>query len=245
MPAKTLSVSHPKPEARFELGEILLVDKPRGWTSFDVVRKIQILTHAKTGHAGTLDPLATGLLICCTGKLTKRIRDLQGLNKEYRGTMVLGATTTTYDLESAPRSSGIRDHPGLNDLQKEADRFVGEQWQVPPAHSAVKKEGIPLYRLARKGLEVAPPPRRIQIHSFELLDLRDDALDFRVVCSSGTYIRSLVHDFGNQLGCGAYLSDLCRTRIGEFQLRDALTPQQWHLHLKPQADREFAPRVQE
>jgi tRNA pseudouridine55 synthase len=207
----------------YEEGQVLLIDKPLKWTSFDVVRKIRNATKAKVGHAGTLDPLATGLLICCTGKMTKKINEYQAQEKEYTGTFTLGAVTPTYDLESAPEQP--KDISGIDEalLQATAARFVGEQQQMPPIHSAIKQNGKPIYHLARKGVEVKVEPRSIVIKEFEISAVALPVVHFRVVCSTGTYIRSLANDFGAALGCGAHLSSLCRTRIGDFRLEDALS----------------------
>ena len=209
----------------FEQGQVLLIDKPLGWTSFDVVRKLRGLVRTKKiGHAGTLDPLATGLLILCTGKYTKRINEYMAREKEYTGTVTLGACTPTYDLESEPRD--FRDFsPVTQDGVREliARRFTGDILQVPPAHSAIKVGGKRVYELARKGREVKLEPRPVVIKEFEVTGFRLPELDFRVVCSTGTYIRSLAHDVGVALGCGGYLSALRRTRIGEFRVEDALT----------------------
>lgn len=207
-------------------GRVLLIDKPLHWTSFDVVRKVRNLTRAKVGHAGTLDPLATGLLICCTGKFTKKIAEYQQQEKEYTGVFTLGAVTATYDLESAPQDFKSCGHLDEDQLRQAATAFTGELRQVPPAHSAIKKEGKPAYRLARKGIEVKMEPRTICIREFELTKIDLPEVHVRVVCSTGTYIRSLANDFGRMLGCGAYLSRLCRTRIGRFELKDALTPEE-------------------
>lgn len=208
-------------------GRVLLIDKPSGWTSFDVIRKLRGAVGGKMGHAGTLDPLATGLLICCTGKLTKHIHVYQAKEKEYTGTFVLGARTPTYDLESAPGDFQDTGGVTLELLEATARRFTGKQLQIPPQHSAVKKEGKRVYELARKGIEVQLEPREIDIREFEVHGNRLPEVRFRVVCSTGTYIRSLANDFGQALGCGAYLGSLCRTRIGEFLLKDAQSPQQW------------------
>ncbi len=200
----------------------MLINKPLHWTSFDVVRKIRNTTKAKIGHAGTLDPLATGLLICCTGKMTKKINEYQAQEKEYTGTFTLGAVTPTFDLESAPEQE--KDISGIDTalLQATALRFLGEQQQLPPIHSAIKQNGKPIYHLARKGVDVKVEPRRIVIAEFELTRVELPLVFFRVVCSTGTYIRSLANDFGAALGCGAYLSSLCRMRIGNFKLEDAV-----------------------
>lgn len=209
----------------FEQGQVLLIDKPLDWTSFDVVRKLRRLVRTKKiGHAGTLDPLATGLLILCTGKFTKRINEYMAREKEYTGTIVLGASTPTYDLESDPVPLH---NPGFvtRELTAEtiASRFTGEILQVPPAHSAIKIGGQRVYELARKGKEVKLEPRPVVIAAFEITEFRLPIVGFRVVCSTGTYIRSLANDLGAALGCGGYLGSLRRTRIGEFRVEEALT----------------------
>lgn len=210
----------------FEEGKVLLINKPLYWTSFDAVRKIRNLIRIKkVGHAGTLDPLATGLLIICTGKFTKKINEYMAKEKEYAGTFTLGATTPTYDLESEPgnfRQVTVSD----DDIKKATARFTGNIMQVPPAHSAIKIEGKRVYELARKGKEVKMEPRPVTIREFEVTTIvpgEQPVVHFRVVCSTGTYIRSLANDFGEALGCGAYLSSLCRTRIGEYRLSEALS----------------------
>lgn len=202
-------------------GRVLLINKPLHWTSFDVVKKIRGMVKTKVGHAGTLDPLATGLLICCTGKLTKKISTYQAQEKEYTGTFVLGAVTPTYDLESEPADHKNIDHITAQDIVKTATSFTGKILQYPPVHSAIKKQGKPVYHLARKGIAVELEPREVEIKVFEITRVELPEVDFRVVCSTGTYIRSLANDFGQKLGCGAYLSALCRTRIGDFKLEDA------------------------
>lgn len=208
----------------FEQGQVLLIDKPLQWTSFDAVRKIRNLIRIKkVGHAGTLDPLATGLLIICTGKFTKRINEYMAQEKEYTGTFILGATTPTYDLESEPGNHRPYTHLTLNDLTATAGGFTGDILQVPPAHSAIKVDGKRVYELARQGKEVKLEPRRVHIDRFDILSLEDAVVQFRVVCSTGTYIRSLAHDFGAALGCGAYLGSLRRTRIGAFRVEDAMS----------------------
>ena len=209
---------------QFEEGVVLLVDKPLGWTSFDVIRKLRHLIRIrKIGHAGTLDPLATGLLIVCTGKFTKRINQYMAQQKEYTGTITIGATTPTYDLESEPTNFIATDHITLAQVQSILPQFTGPIQQIPPAHSAIKVDGKRVYELARKGKEVKLEPRSVHIYSIELLSLQDAQLQFRVVCSTGTYIRSLANDLGQALGCGAYLSSLRRTRIGEFDVAQAQT----------------------
>lgn len=208
---------------KYEEGEVLLIDKPLNWTSFDIVRKIRSLIKIKkVGHAGTLDPLATGLLIVCTGKFTKKINEYMGMEKEYTGTFTLGAVTPTYDLESEPvqltNSSNVTEEA----IQKAVLPFIGAIQQTPPIHSAIKKDGKPVYLLARKGLEVKLEARTITIKDFVIEKVELPQVYFRVVCSTGTYIRSLANDYGKQLGCGAYLSSLRRTRIGDFLAEDAL-----------------------
>ena len=208
----------------FEEGRVLLIDKPLRCTSFDVIGKIRNITGIrKVGHAGTLDPLATGLLIICTGKFTKKINEYMAREKEYTGTFTLGATTPTYDLEVEPVN--FKSIDGITDemIRNTALPFTGEILQVPPAHSAIKIGGKRAYESARQGIEVKIPPRKITIKEFEITKIEMPVVHFRVVCTTGTYIRSLANDFGEALGCGAYLSSLCRTRIGEFKLSDGMT----------------------
>lgn len=207
----------------FREGKVLLMDKPLQWTSFDVVKKVRIQTGiSKVGHAGTLDPLATGLLIVCTGKFTKKINEYMAAEKEYTGSFTLGYTTPTYDLESEPALHAPFNDLTMEDLIKATNEFKGEIMQVPPVFSAIKKDGKPAYLLARKGKEVKMEPRKITISAFDVLSKVDNLVTFRVVCSTGTYIRSLAYDFGMSLGCGAYLSSLRRTRIGEFHVDNAM-----------------------
>lgn len=199
-----------------------MIDKPYEWTSFDVVRKIRYLTKTKkVGHAGTLDPLATGLLIVCTGKFTKKINEYMAQEKEYTGSITLGATTPTYDLESGPTNFKSVEHISSQQLDDATKEFTGNILQTPPIHSAIKKEGKRVYELARRGEEVKLDPRPVTISHFELTRIEMPVVYFKVVCSTGTYIRSLANDFGERLGCGGYLSSLCRTRIGEFLLTNA------------------------
>lgn len=214
----------------FFSGTLLLVDKPEGWTSFDVVNKVRStirrtlsLPGIKVGHAGTLDPMATGLLLICTGKWTKRLADLQGMDKEYTGTLTLGGTTPSYDRETAMENMHPFAHLTEADIIHAATRFRGEIDQVPPMYSAIKVEGKPLYARARKGEEIEVKSRRVTIHAFEITGVELPQVYFRVVCSKGTYIRSLAHDLGQVLGCGAYLNALCRTAIGQYRLGDAWT----------------------
>ena len=206
-------------------GKVLLLDKPIGWTSFNMVQKVRHLTKVtKVGHAGTLDPLATGLLIICTGKFTKQINTYMGMTKEYTGSMVIGATTPTYDLESEPENFQSIAHITQEQIKVATKQFIGDILQMPPQHSAIKKDGKRLYESARQGIEVKVDPRPITIESFEITRIDLPTVDFKVVCSTGTYIRSLVKDFGDALGVGAYMSALRRTRIGDFKVEDAM---QW------------------
>jgi tRNA pseudouridine55 synthase len=206
-------------------GKVLLIDKPLQWTSFDMVKKVRWLTKImKVGHAGTLDPLATGLLIICTGKNTKKINDYMGMTKEYTGSLVLGATTASYDLEQEPENFKSIDAITTSKILETTNQFIGTIFQMPPQHSAIKKDGKRLYESARQGIEVKVDPRQISIEAFEVTKIDLPTIEFRVVCSTGTYIRSLVHDFGQALGVGAYMSGLRRTKIGDFNVADAM---QW------------------
>lgn len=217
----------------FEEGKVLLINKPLRWTSFDAVRKIRNLIRIKkVGHAGTLDPLATGLLIICTGKFTKKINEYMSQEKEYTGTFTLGATTPTYDLESEPDNFKPTGSVTEELLKSTTTQFTGEIMQVPPAHSAIKVDGKRVYELARKGKEVKLEPRKITIKEFEITKVEMPIVHFKVVCSTGTYIRSLANDFGAALGCGAYLSSLCRTRIGSFLLDDAMSIEGFEANIK-------------
>lgn len=208
----------------FAEGQLLLVNKPYKWTSFDVVGKIRNAfkpLKLKVGHAGTLDPLATGLLIICTGKMTKQIDSFQAEEKEYTGTMVLGAVTPTYDLESEPVQLFSTDHITPEGIYEAGKQFMGDIQQYPPAHSAVKVDGERLYEKARRGEDVELRLRNVTISEFEITRIEMPEVDFRVVCSKGTYIRSLVNDFGKALNNGAYLSRLRRTRSGSFLVNGA------------------------
>ena len=222
-------------------GKLLLIDKPLQWTSFDIVNKIRYLIRVKkVGHAGTLDPLATGLLIVCTGKVTKQINEYQGLPKEYTGTLVLGATTASYDLETAPENFKTITHLTELEIVNATVPFMGEILQMPPQHYAIKKEGMRLYESARKGIEVKVDPRKVNIISFEITKIHLPNIDFKVVCLTGTYIRSLVKDFGEALGVGAYMSALRRTKIGDFKIENAI---QWE-DLKKEIDDLLARQVE-
>ena len=216
----------------FEEGKVILINKSLHWTSFDAVRKIRNLIRIKkVGHAGTLDPLATGLLIICTGKFTKKINEYQAQEKEYTGSFTLGATTPTFDLESEPHNFRNFDFVTKELLEETTKKFIGEIDQVPPIHSAIKQQGKPVYLAARKGHDVKLEPRKVTIKEFEISKTELPIVFFRVVCTTGTYIRSLANDFGEALGCGAFLSELCRTRIGEFSVADAMTIESLTLQL--------------
>ncbi len=220
------------PKEQFQEGQILLIDKPLTWSSFQAVNKIKyaliknldLPKKFKIGHAGTLDPLASGLLIICTGKFTKRIPELQGQAKEYTGTIMLGGTTPSYDLETEVNKTFPIAHITEELIEKTRSEFMGETDQYPPVFSALKKEGKRLYELARAGEEVAVSPRKIEISEFEITRIALPEIDFRVVCSKGTYIRSLAFDFGRKMQSGAHLTALRRTKIGHFSVEDAITP---------------------
>ena len=208
----------------FETGEVLLLDKPLTWTSFDVVRKVKnTLRVKKIGHAGTLDPLATGLLILCTGKKTKEIDQIQAQEKEYTGTFRLGETTPSFDLETAVDMARPYAHLTNEQITAATAQFTGLIQQTPPIFSAVKIDGKRAYELARTGQDAEIKAKTVEIKSFELTRIALPEVDFRVVCSKGTYIRSLARDLGVALGCGAHLTRLVRTRIGEFRVEDAFT----------------------
>jgi len=224
----------------FYTGEVLLIDKPYTWSSFQAVNKLKhaikkhpslivnsVKVKPKIGHAGTLDPLATGLLIVCTGKKTKSINDLMGMDKEYTGTFFLGATTPCFDLEKPIDQYYPTEHITNEDILKTAQNFVGLQQQVPPLFSAVMINGKRAYELARQGIEAEIKPRDIEIKEFEITTVEMPSVGFRIVCSKGTYIRSIARDFALALNTGGHLTKLCRTRIGEFQLKDALTPNEF------------------
>jgi len=215
-------------ENSFAEGKVLLIDKPLEWTSYDVIRKLRkIINIKKIGHAGTLDPLASGLLIVCTGKFTKKISEYMAQEKEYTGTITLGAVTPTYDRESEPVE--IKSTEGITEemIKEKTKEFTGEILQTPPIHSAIKQNGKPVYLLARKGIDVILEPRKITIKEFEITNVEMPVISFKVVCTTGTYIRSLANDFGLALGCGGYLSQLRRTRIGNFNVKDAMTMEEF------------------
>ncbi len=208
--------------ADFDAGEVLFVNKPLEWTSFDVVKKIKYaLKIKKIGHAGTLDPLATGLLILCTGKFTKKIEAYQAQEKEYTGVLVLGKTTPSVDLETQFDSETDTAHIKESAITETCKAFIGEIDQIPPQHSAIKVNGERVYKKARKGVEVVLKPRKVTIKTFEITNIAMPEVHFKVVCSKGTYIRSLVRDVGTKLGVGAYLKSLIRTRIGPHKLSES------------------------
>jgi tRNA pseudouridine55 synthase len=213
--------------SQWDKGKVLLVDKPVGWTSFDVVNKIRFaIKTKKVGHAGTLDPLATGLLIICTGKFTKRIEEFMGAPKEYTGTITLGKTTPSYDAETEPDAIFPTDHLNEALLLENTQQFIGNIQQLPPMYSAIKVDGKRLYEHARKGREIEVQPRSVEITKFELSRIAIPEVDFIVQCSKGTYIRSLAYDFGKAVNAGGYLSSLRRTAIGEHKITDALPLEQ-------------------
>lgn len=215
----------------YKNGQVLLIDKPLHWTSFQVVNKLRWhirqkfdIKKIKVGHAGTLDPLATGLLIICTGNFTKKIDEYQGQIKEYTGEITLGATTPSYDMETEVEAVYPTEHILEEMIHSTVKQFIGDIEQKPPMFSALKKEGVRLYDMAREGKSVEIASRKIHIAEFEITKIALPKVQFRVVCSKGTYIRSLAYDFGKALNSGAYLSELRRTKIGAFNVIDALDP---------------------
>lgn len=220
-------------EIDFAAGQTILVDKPLDLTSFDVIYRLRRFLHIKKiGHAGTLDPKATGLLIVCTGKSTKKIDSYMGLPKEYTGTMVLGEQTPSMDTETEVHISSDSSHVTVEMLNKAVEELTGEIEQIPPMYSAVAKNGTRLYSLARQGKTIEREPRKVVVEQFEITGYSHPVISFRVVCSKGTYIRVLAHDLGEKLGCGAHLSSLRRTAIGDFRVEDALTIQEFGDHIK-------------
>ncbi len=214
----------------YQNGQVLLFDKPLDWTSFQLVNKVRWIIKKKfgikkikVGHAGTLDPLATGLVIICVGKKTKEINTYMGLPKTYTGTFFLGATTPSFDLETAINQEFPIQHITAQKIQEAVSQFQGEIEQQPPVYSALKKDGKRLYEFARKGEEVVIPKRKVMIHDFVITDYNLPELSFKVDCSKGTYIRSLANDFGKSLASGAYLSQLRRTQIGKYHVANALS----------------------
>ena len=228
-----------------EQGGFILLNKPYTWTSFQATKKIQYilkrhfgLKKIKIGHAGTLDPLATGLLVLCVGKYTKRIEEFQAQEKEYTGTIHLGATTPSYDLETEIDNTYPVEHINENLIYETAKSFIGEQSQIPPIFSALKINGVRAYTKAREGKEVEIKERTIYIYDFEITDIRFPEVDFRIRCSKGTYIRSIARDFGVKLNSGAYLSALCRTKIGDFKLSEAFSIEQVEEQFPPKSTTE-------
>ncbi|WP_194766658.1 tRNA pseudouridine(55) synthase TruB [Tamlana sp. I1] len=212
----------------YQSGQVLLIDKPLHWTSFQVVNKLRWeirqafnIKKIKVGHAGTLDPLATGLLVLCTGKMTKQIDTFQGQIKEYTGTIVLGSTTPSFDLETEINETFPTNHITEALIHETTHQFIGDIQQYPPVFSALKKDGKRLYEFARAGEDVEIKPRTVNISEFEITKIEDLNINFRVVCSKGTYIRSLANDFGKALQSGAHLSVLRRTKIGDFHVENA------------------------
>lgn len=227
-------------------GQILLIDKPLHWTSFQAVNKLKYLLintiglpkKFKIGHAGTLDPLATGLLLVCTGKFTKRITELQGQAKEYIGTFYIGATTPSYDLETEIDEKYPTSHIDIKLIHETVNQFLGEINQKPPIYSAIKKDGVRLYEHARAGEKVEIASRKTTIHEFEITRIELPEIDFRVVCSKGTYIRSLAFDFGKALGSGAHLTVLRRTKIGDYHVNNAIDVNDFEGFLNKNANNE-------
>ncbi|MCB0442884.1 MAG: tRNA pseudouridine(55) synthase TruB [Flavobacterium sp.] len=224
-------------------GQVLLIDKPLKWSSFQAVNKIKyaLIRHLglskkfKIGHAGTLDPLATGLLIVCTGKFTKRITEIQGQAKEYTGTFLLGATTPSYDLETEIDATFPTQHIDKALIHQTVTQFIGEIDQKPPVFSAIKKNGIRMYEHAREGVTIEMESRKTTIYDFEITRIDLPEVDFRVVCSKGTYIRSLAHDFGKDLKSGAHLTVLRRTKIGDYSVENATSPEEFEIQISTHA----------
>ena len=229
-------------------GQVILVNKPKTWTSFDVVNKMRIdvrhgyqIPFVKIGHAGTLDPLASGLLIICIGRKTKTIESFQGLEKEYTGTMMLGATTPSFDMETQVNERYSIAHITPELIKEAAKKFVGAIWQYPPDFSAKRVQGDRAYNIARSGGQPDIKPVLVNISKFEIVDVLLPMVEFKVVCGKGTYIRSLANDLGKQLGCGALLASLCRTRIGKYKLKDAKEIKDWMESVQPTVSKKRIP----
>lgn len=206
----------------FESGEIININKPEGWTSFDVVKKIRNITRVrKVGHAGTLDPFAVGVLLICTGKATKKVAELMGLEKEYLATIELGKTTDTHDITGAVVTQTESKIFELSELERVCNSFIGEIDQTPPMYSAVKIKGQRLYKMARRGESVERKPRKVMIRNIEIIEYQHPFLTVKVRCSRGTYIRALADDMGKKLNCGGCLNALTRTRIGSYKIENA------------------------
>jgi len=221
-------------------GQIILINKPYDWTSFDVVKYIRKAippiskgegqgVRPKVGHAGTLDPLATGLLVLCTGAMTKKIIEIQESEKEYTGSFTLGATTASYDMETEASEQKNISHLTDELIHQTVRQFTGEIFQTPPSHSAAKINGRRAYAMARNGETVELTSKKVTINKFEITEIKLPEVFFRIVCSKGTYIRTIANDFGKALGCGAYLSSLCRVRIGEYCIEDAVAPKDFRV----------------
>lgn len=242
-PQRIISAKNLPGSFDFESGAVLLIDKPLNWTSFDVVNKIRFaikhqfnLKKIKVGHAGTLDPKATGLLIVCTGKFTKLLDQIANADKSYTGVIKLGAVTASYDAESAEEHQKDISHICIDEIMAAKTILTGRISQRPPVFSAIKINGQEAYKLVRRGEDVEMKPREVTIHGFDIKSINLPFLDFEVKCSKGTYIRSLAHDFGQLLGVGAYLYNLCRTEIGEYSLIDAISVEEsvsWVRSLRP------------
>jgi tRNA pseudouridine55 synthase len=225
-------------EQAYKSGKMILVDKPLNWTSFDIVNYLRMelrkkagIKEIKIGHAGTLDPLASGLVIVCTGKWTKRINEFQDMEKEYVGQFTMGATTPSFDLETEIDATYPVDHITEEMIRTTADSFLGQGEQYPPMYSAIKIKGKRAYEYAREGKEVQIQPKSIHISAFDISLIEENLVTFRIRCSKGTYVRSIARDFGKKLGSGAYLSQLRRTAIGDYLVVNAITPAEFSLEL--------------
>ncbi len=221
-------------------GQILFIDKPLNWTSFQVVNKIRWairkkfrIKKIKVGHAGTLDPLATGLLIICTGKFTKKLNEFQAAAKQYTGKITLGATTPSYDLETTVDKTFDTAHITEEAILKTAEKLTGKITQTPPLYSAIKQDGVRLYEIARKGEETKVNSRQVEIFSFEITKIDMPDVHFKILCSKGTYIRSIAHDFGKMLQSGGHLAELVRTKSGDFDLDQAVSLEEFLDRLEP------------
>ncbi|MGA7719632.1 MAG: tRNA pseudouridine(55) synthase TruB [Ignavibacteriaceae bacterium] len=217
----------------FQSGEVILIDKPIGWSSFKVVYKIrQAVKVKKVGHAGTLDPLASGLLIICTGRMTKEITKYQDFEKTYTGTITLGKTSPSMDLETELSATNSTVGISEKSIYEARDSFIGKIAQIPPMYSAIKINGESLYKIARKGKVIERMPREITVYSFSIKNISLPSIDFEIVCSKGTYIRTIANDFGEKLGCGGLLSALRRTKIGIYDIEDSLETKEFTARLK-------------
>ena len=215
---------------------MLLINKPKNWTSFDVVKKVKTLVRCKVGHAGTLDPMATGLLVLCTGAFTKKLTEFADFDKAYEGTLILGACTPSYDRETEPSQKFPTAHINKTMISETLDKFRGDINQIPPIYSALKYKGQPMYKLAREGNAPEPKSRKVTVSLFEISKFNLPELRFTVECSKGTYVRSLVHDLGKALQSGAYLNSLCRTRVGPYLLKDAWEIEELQQHIQSQSE---------